>query len=260
MKNKEDTIIDLLYKYSPIQSAIAQIRFLRKNVAEQQENFLKELQKIRDEKRWGEKGIQGEPGYTPVKGLDYFDGEDPVVPTDEIVEKVMALIPPPEKGDPGIDAIVDEKKIIKSVLAKIPPPIPGEAGKDAIINQDEIIEALIDRLKKKKELDISHIRNSDQFMYKGTKYKISELMHGAGSSTGGGSVTYSVDLSSQCDGLNKIFTVPTNTNYILLTGTDAPLIYKMTTDYTGSGTTVLTLTAAVNAPSSGATLILTYIV
>lgn len=80
---------------------------------------------------------------------------------------------------------------------------------------------------------------------------------GGGSSTTSGSVTYSYDLSSQCNGVNKIFTIPAFTRIILLTGTDAPIIYKPTTDYVASGIT-LTLDALVNAPSTGATFILTY--
>lgn len=177
--------------------------------------------------------IPGEPGYTPKKNRDYFDGID---------------------GIDGKDApVVDEEKIIDSVLNKIPPTEPQE------IDEDALIGSLIKEIKKKKLLDISDIKNSGQFLYKGTKYNIYELMHGGSNGSATSSITYSVDLSAQADGVNKVFTVPTNTSFILLTGTDAPFTYRPIVDYTGTGTTTLTLDALVNAPSSGSTLILTYV-
>lgn len=141
----------------------------------------------------------------------------------------------------------------------------GKAGTDVSIK--DVIEAIKNLSDKEAEsfakaignkIDISQIRNANSFMFHGKKYNFEELMHGGGSSTGTTSITYSTDLSSQCNGSNKVFTVPTNTAFILLTGTDAPFTYRPVVDYTGSGTTTLTLDAGVNAPSSGATLILTY--
>lgn len=77
---------------------------------------------------------------------------------------------------------------------------------------------------------------------------------------GGGTVvstTYSADISSQCNGTNKIFTIPANTGVLLLTCTDAPVVYKPNIDFTVSGT-ILTMTSQVNAPSLGSTLIVIY--
>lgn len=124
-------------------------------------------------------------------------------------------------------------------------------------SDEELSDTIIKLIKKKKLLNSNDINGLEGFSRDGINYKFEELMHGGGSSTA--SITYSSDLSSQCDGNNKIFTIPTNSSIILLTGTDSPLIYKPTTDYTVSGTT-LTLTSAVNAPSLGSTLIVTYTV
>jgi len=66
-------------------------------------------------------------------------------------------------------------------------------------------------------------------------------------------VNYS-DLSSQCDGSNKTFTVPYHSRAIALLGTQFPIVYRPTTDYTISGTN-LTLTAEVNGPENGQTLV-----
>jgi hypothetical protein len=190
----------------------------------------------------------------------------------EVVPMVLQQVPIPKDGVNGVAGKdgknADEEAIIRFVLTKFPKvptkeeilasiPKPQD-GKDAVVDEDKIIEDLIDRLKKKKELDISHIRNSNQFTFGNKKYKFEELMHGGGSGSATSVITYSVDLSAQADGLNKVFTVPTNTDFILLSGTDAPFIYRPVVDYTGSGTTTLTIDALVNAPSSGSTLILTY--
>lgn len=189
----------------------------------------------------------------------------------EVVPLVLAQVPTPKDGINGKDGLpgknANEERIIQIVMSQFP-KVPTkeeiiaslpkvENGKDAVVDEDKIVEDLITRLKKKKEIDISQIRNADQFMFGGKKYKFEELLHGGGGSSTS-VITYSIDLSAQADGANKIFTVPANTAFILLTGTDAPFIYRPVIDYTGTGTTTLTIDALVNAPSSGSTLILTY--
>lgn len=73
----------------------------------------------------------------------------------------------------------------------------------------------------------------------------------------GGNNTLASDLSSQCDGSNRTFTVPAHSRAILLVGTDTPVIYRSTTDFVTSGTT-LTIDSGVAAPLTGATLIFLY--
>ena len=102
---------------------------------------------------------------TPVKGRDYKDGAD---------------------GRDGVDGK------------------DGRDGRDGVDGKDADLAALpsinrmIDDLSKDEKealakklggmIDISQIRNATSFMMKGSKvkYKIEELMHGGGSSTGGG--------------------------------------------------------------------------
>jgi hypothetical protein len=77
---------------------------------------------------------------------------------------------------------------------------------------------------------------------------------------GGGKEVFNYDLSSLCDGNTKIFTVPANTRILSVAGTDAPSgTYRPLTDWTGSGSTTLTLTAQVAAPGLGATLYILYV-
>lgn len=86
---------------------------------------------IEDLKKRSLKGDKGEPGYTPIKGVDYFDGEDG--------ESII--------GPPGIDGeSVDEKKVIKEVLSKIPIPKDGTNGQDgkdgSVITPEEVVQKL----------------------------------------------------------------------------------------------------------------------
>jgi len=75
---------------------------------------------------------------------------------------------------------------------------------------------------------------------------------------GGGDRVRVDDLSSQCDGANKTFNVTSHRVALMLVGTDFPIMYRPTTDFTTSGTT-LTLTSEVDAPTSGATLVFLYV-
>ena len=82
--------------------------------------------------------------------------------------------------------------------------------------------------------------------------------HGGGSSTSSGGVLLVSDLTSQCDGVTKTFTVPTFSLAIKLEGTQFPVIYRPLIDWTASGTT-LTLDAGVGAPETGQTLLFYYV-
>ena len=62
------------------------------------------------------------------------------------------------------------------------------------------------------------------------------------------------NLSSQCNGSTKTFTMPKDTiDVIAVFGTDFPINFNPGTDWTFEGRT-LTLTSEVSAPETGATL------
>jgi len=71
--------------------------------------------------------------------------------------------------------------------------------------------------------------------------------------------TYYYDLTDQCDGVTKSFTVPANNRIVGVFGTQFPIIYRPLVDWTGSGTTTLTLTDEVGAPETGQTLYILYV-
>jgi hypothetical protein len=79
----------------------------------------------------------------------------------------------------------------------------------------------------------------------------------ASSTTFGGGTT--IDLSSQCNGVTKIFTVPAFTSVLKLSGTQFPGIYEPIVDFTVISNTQIQLTDEVGAPEAGQTLIITVI-
>lgn len=207
----------------------------------------------------GPKGDRGNPGKD--------------VALHAVVQEVLSRIPAPKDGD---TPIVDEKRIAKRVakLVKLPePPAPQEP------NHELVIEKIVEMLQGGKiKIHASHIEGLEQTIgpvrdlarrasirgggdtvAAGTNVTLTRLPSGQVQiSTTSGSSSKTSDLSSQCTGSNKVFTIPAFTTILSLIGTDAPIVYRPTIDFVASGTT-LTLQAGVTAPSSGATLLLTYV-
>lgn len=210
-----------------------------------------------------QKGEKGDPGDTPNAHV--------------IEERVLARIPTPKDGQ---TPVVDHAAIVKKVYGQIVIPTP-KPGKDA--DPAKVVDLVIEKIKQDKLLKPEHIDGlpreltSYRAQLAGKHYGENTMVRGGGDTIAAGtgvSITVSngvktisasagnapvtVDLSAQCDGVNKVFTIPAFTSILHLLGTDFPIIYKPTTDFTAVGT-ALTIAAGVNAPSLGATLLLTYV-
>ena len=230
---------------------------------------------------------------SPVAGVDYYTekekaefakkilsyvGQIKEEQIKELAKGVARAIPIPKNGIDGKD--VDETKIITSVLSKINIPkslspkevisaIEMEVGKIKTLTEEDVkklipklqkvfdpkeradeIARALETLKGVGKLDYFALKNLPDIPKEGGEKKV---LHRGGQ----GLSVFASDISASCDGSNKTFTVPAHTRAIMLSGTDFPIIYKPTTDFTTSGTT-LTLTSAVAAPISGATLIFVY--
>ncbi len=130
----------------------------------------------------------------------------------------------------------------------------GKDGIDGIDGKNADPSEVIEEIKKLQGKDRLHARNIDGL----------ETVFGhqktTGHGGGGGDTIRSVDLSSQCDGVTKTFTIPNTTTFnavVLLTGTTFPNFYRPTIDYTWSiANKTITLDAGVAAPQAGQTLIL----
>ena len=92
---------------------------------------------------------KGEPGYTPIKGKDYFTPAE----ITQLKKDILALIPKPKDGkDVDYDLVLSHiaqevenavAKAVKEAIAKIPPPPIPKDGKDAKVDIPAIVDALI---------------------------------------------------------------------------------------------------------------------
>ena len=185
------------------------------------------------------KGKKGEPGED---GKNYILTEED---KKEMVGKIEL---------PIVEKIIEKTEVIREqpIITEIT-KITNEVKEVAKYESGEKIVDKINELPLKPEfqIDASHIKNLPQ---------PETTLGGRGKqiSGAGGSEIKDYDLSSYLDGVTKVFTVPSNKRFISLIGTQFPIVYRKTTDYTGSGTPTLTLTDTVSAPSNGQTLIFTY--
>lgn len=206
--------------------------------------------------------LKGDDGYTPVKGKDYF--------TEDEIRRFLKYVTPikgehyfdgkdGKDGVNGKDAIEtpksikqkleslleDERLTVKSILGAISKKEFEEAIK-------ELRKEIIGKVDGTKQELVTSINKKEKIIYP-TKGFLDQRWHGAGSGT---TVSYA-DLSSQCDGNTKTFTIPAFKKIIQLTFSSSPFVFRPTIDFTASGTT-LTLDASIAAPEAGQTLILLY--
>lgn len=140
---------------------------------------------------------------------------------------------------------------LKEVESKIPeiPEIPKELDAEGIVSKINRSEELIDRERIKDLEDLIKELRKEIKTLSGAKGSPRRIFQ-----------PYLDDFSSQTDGSTKIFYLsrePLKSETVLVWGTDFPIILRPTTDFTISGKT-LTLTSAVPAPNSGATLLVRY--
>ncbi len=136
----------------------------------------------------------------------------------------------------------------------------GKNGRDGISPAVETIVAMVREELTKTPIEYKDIKGAPDLTSLAELVKFLKLggfRGGGGSSSSSGGTPQMANLSSQCDGSNLVFTIPAFTTILSLIGSDAPNIYNPAVDFTATGTT-LTL-VGVNAPSSGATLILNYV-
>jgi hypothetical protein len=202
----------------------------------------------------------GKDGYTPRKGIDYFDGL-PGKDADEevIVDKMLAQISLPKDGytpRKGIDYLTTtELELIKveatpvkgedyfteEEIKKIKKEITPKKGKDYFTKKE------IEELKKK----ITPIKNKDYF----DGMDLRDAPYGGGAGSQG-----SDDLTPQCNGVLKTFVIKESYRLgtMKLHSSQAPLIYRPIVDFTESADKQVTLTSEVGAPQTGQTLMAFY--
>lgn len=188
----------------------------------------------------GDPGAPGKDGKTPRLGFDYVNGKDGA---------------PGKDGEKG--ATVEE--VIEAIRS-----LPE--GKKLLPKDIQGLETWLRSLGNKMAMEQTS-REKPYFHGGG----VPSLLAGPGItltqrpdggfiiSGASGSAPQVYDLSSFCDGVTKTFTVPTNSSILGVWSTQFPHNYRPLIDWTGSGTTTLTLTGEVSAPATGQTLYIIYV-
>lgn len=199
------------------------------------------------------KSLKGDDGHTPIKGKDYF--------TNQEIEEIKEAVRPIKGRDyrDGEDYVItdeDRKEIADQIdvpivekVVEIKEPIITEVAK---YEEPEAIAEKLNTLTEK--VDMKVIRGLDKWLN-----SIKKLVKDKNGSGGGGDIVEYYDLTSQCNGATKTFTVPSNRKIIGVFGTQFPINLRPGIDWTGSGTNTLTLTSEVSAPETGQTLWIIYI-
>lgn len=172
------------------------------------------------------KKLKVKDGYTPRKGIDYFDGK------------------PGKNGEDADEARITQE-VERRVSFKIPRPLDRVDFRDGL----ESFEG-------DERLSLTAIS--------GLEEEILKLRKEMRAKSSGGSrrvfQPYVERFTSQTDGSAKTFYLkrePLRTDTIMVFGTDWPIVLDPTVDFTVSGKT-LTLAAGIPAPSTGATVVISY--
>jgi hypothetical protein len=235
-----------------------------KNIVGDKKQFIADaVAEVRQVKK-GEPGPKGDIGPAPVKFKDYFTTAE----IREVVSYIQSRIPKPKDGQPGhtpkagID-YPNEKQLTALVRSELD-AFYARTGREKLTRKDveqiaksvmepfdpatraEDIARALEALNGAARLDYNALKNRPGIPAYSTT---------GGAIHRGGPVTVQYyDVSSSCDGSTKTFTIPGNTRVLAVLGTEFPLIYRPVIDWSGSGTTTLTLSSEVSAPQTGQTL------
>lgn len=155
----------------------------------------------------GETGAEGKPGYSPVKGKDYYTEKEINTMVDYIQSRVTngkdgAVGPVGPAGSTplrGVDYWTDkdQARILKDVLAQIPKPKDGVSP--SVDDLVKIVQEKTPRVNYKEE--IGKILNTPGFRM---------LLHGGGGGTGGSSIT--LQTNSTPNGSQTLLNLKQGTN------------------------------------------------
>lgn len=148
----------------------------------------------------GKSGRDGKHGVSPIKGQDYFTKEEVNSIKSEIVTEIRTLIPEAQKVE-KVEPLTVDQEFVKKIIA------------------------IMHSLPETDKLEVSKgIRNASSFIYKGTKYETSELMHGGSSSSSTGGFTTISPISGVVNSSNTVFGFSQAPSFILSDGILLPSV------------------------------------
>ncbi len=116
-----------------------------------------------------------------VSSIKPEPGKDGVSPKlEDIVLALKPHLPKPNEVDP--------QQIVAQVIELLPKTEEALVQEQEPLDVDALFDQFIARIQKERPIDVSHLKNAESFMFGKKKYKIEELMRGAGG-TGGSSGT-----------------------------------------------------------------------
>lgn len=203
--------------------------------------------------------VKGDPGYTPVKGKDYFDGEPgkPFVLTDEAAKKIAKEVYVPSKV---IETVIREQPIHTEIVREVA-VFDEKKLEQELPKHGELYRDALELLKDDERLPISAInklREELDELKKLTLKKTPGTFYGGG---GGRGHIKPYDLTPHLDGVTKTFNLPAIWTVISVhTAGSAPTTFRPITDYTFTPTSI-TFTSEINASTTlaaGQTVIIVY--
>ena len=209
---------------------------------------------------------KGDPGHTPTDE-ELLDLIKPLIPnaatTDELTSLIKPLIPVVRDGETPSDERLlklitplvqppPDFQLRRLIKPLIPKPVKGDSGSPD--TGEEIIVKInndkSDRLIRKEKVEgLANIEN----MARTADANSRSFMNT-------GSYVYAQDISDQLNGILKTFTLVSNAKVILAFGSSTPGVFRPTTDYTTTGSTI-TFTSEITAASTlatGQTVIILY--
>lgn len=223
------------------------MRLVKEAIADQQRGMDLLRDKVRRLKNGytpikGKDYFDGEDGYTPVKGVDYFDGKDAVgVTGDEIIAKINTAEDLISK-----EAVEGMKELEKAVNEKTGNTVRVGWGAHPLVIQG--LGVVID-----KNTRVLNFAGSGLTSVVRSKNGVVTVTLQAG---GAGSTVYTETPTGLVNGVNTTYTTANtiNTVYNLAIG---PQFLHPTTDYTVTGSTI-TMVAALDASLSSLPFTITY--
>lgn len=201
--------------------------------------------------------IKGKDGYTPQKGVDYFDGEKGEAGKDaEITPTIIKKIAEQVKV-PIVEKVIEKTETIREQ------PIVTEVVKENpfILKGTEIVEKL-EALSNDESLPIEAIKDLREELDELKKIRSNGKSYSffGGGGGGGGRIVKVHDLTDQLNGVLKTFSLPAFWRIISVNSSSFPFVFRPTIDYTTSGATI-TFTSEIEASTTlatGQTLLVTY--
>ena len=153
--------------------------------------------------------------------IEHLKGEKgDSVDFNEVIKALIPYLPSAKETDYDI--------VVSRVLELIPEP---EKIEPENIDTEALFSEFIERIRKEKSIDVSDIKNSQQFLFKTSQknmmVKFAELMRGGGNGTSGGTAPLTVAVTGTQVGDNTeidLAQLPSTASYVLFVSLDGGLL------------------------------------